>query len=771
MAYPQEGRRPARLALNAVRVIIPTVDIPAAVVPYDREVLHRCLDRDPQDVHAVRMGNELAVVPLVPGASLPAARQGLVAARHPTLVAGLAREAVLREVMTRADKGYRITRRRPLVVEAGGHATENIIPQRLGLPPWLKKRLVLEFDVRPLVCRGKVQVVLTCSHRLRTFIDVPVSELRERGVPLVGKSVSTVRETPDPKLVDRLGYAGRILAIEDDGSLRLEDSGEGSTTVPVGELYLEPSRSNFIAVVIALTQGRADDVLKEIAEAEAEWHGGIRTRDTVWNTIGWLRRCTGLFLADGVPMGLAEMLDQSVPAVGFPHAETFFKPKLSFGPGGKENRWAQKELDDTGPFDRESFGQKRLRIAVVCEPGFRPHIEQVVRDFLDGLPKVLGAGDRPLAPHPTGLLGRFRLDKPEVHYFTAAGDRGEDYAAAARAAIADATDRDGHWDLALMQVSREWRDRPYDDSPYWMGKAMFLKQGTVVQALSVEAIGMRDFPYAMALANVALGVYAKLGGRPWLLPARSRHAHEFVFGLGSHVEKHGRRGAGQRVVGIATMFTAQGAFVLDSRTSAVTYEGLPAALKAVVVDAIRRVRSDEAWGPDDPVRLVFHAFTQLGRDSANAVVEAVRELGLGRMDFAFLHVVEDHPFTVFDFEAEKDTKSPLAPERGQAIELADREWLVTLTGRKEVKGVGQGLPEPVLLRLHHLSTYADMAALSNQVSDFACHSWRTFSPARLPVTLGYADLIARQLSGLERTPGWDKDALLGNPVMRRPWFL
>lgn len=771
MAYRQEGRRPPRLVVNVVRVVIPTGTIPAAVMPYEREVLHRWLDREPQDVHAIRMGNEIAVVPLVPDAYLPSSRKGLVASHHPSLVAGLAREAVLREVMTRADKGYRITRRRPLVVEAGGQRTENVLPRDLGLPEWLKKRLVLEFDVRPLVCRGSVQVVLTCSHRLRTFIDVPVSVLRELGVPLVGRTVSSVREASDPKLADRLGYAGRILAVEDDGALTLEDFGDGVGTVPDSGLYLEPSRSNFAAVVTALTQGRADDVLKSVAEAEATWHGGIASRDTVGDAIGWLRRCTGLHLADGVPMVLGEMLDQLVLGAGFPRVEAFSKPRLSFGPGRRENSWAQKELEDAGPFDIRSFPRKKLRIAVVCEPGYRDTIEQVVHELLHGLPEVTSGGPAPLAPHPTGLVGRYRLAKPEVRYFPAAGDRGGDYADAARAAIADATDRDESFDLALLQVSREWRDRPYEDSPYWMGKAAFLKKGTVVQALSVEAVAMDRFPYAMALANVALGVYAKLGGLPWLLPAPGRHAHEFVFGLGSHVGKEGRRGAGQRVVGIATMFTAQGDFVLDSRTSAVSYDDLPGAIRTVVVDAIRRVRDEEAWRPDDPVRLIFHAFTQMGRDSAEAVIQAVRELGLKQMDFAFVHVVEDHPFTVFDFEAEKDRKSPLAPERGQAVELADREWLLTLTGRKEVKGLGQGLPDPVLLRLHHLSTYDDMAALSRQVSDFACHSWRTFMPARLPVTLGYADQIARQLSGLERTPGWDRDALLGNPVMRRPWFL
>ncbi len=772
MAFRAGARREPRLALNAVRIVIPAGTIPAAMVPYDRDTLYRLLDRDPQDVHALRMENELAVVPLVPDADLPAARQALRAADHPNLVAGLAREAVLREVMTRADRGYRITRRRPLVVEAGGVGTENVLPPELGLPEWLKRRLVLEFDVRTLVSRGAVQVVLTCSHRLRTFIDAPVSELREIGVPLAGKAVSTLQEVADPKLADRLGYAGRILSVDDDGTLTLEDHGDGSGTVPDSELYLEPSRSNFAAVVAALTQGRASDVLKALADIEAKWHGGGVTRDTVRKTIAWLRRCEGLTLADGVPMELGALLDQSVKGAGFPDVDVFPKPKLSFSPGGmRENRWAQRELDETGPYDRESFPLKKLRIAVVFEPAFRRNIAGIVEGFLYGLPDVRSQGTSPLAPHPTGLVGRFRLDEPQVGYFPAAGDRGEDYAEAARAAVADASDRDEQWDLALLQVSREWKERPYEDSPYWMGKAAFLKQGTVVQALSTETLAMEDLPYAMALANVALGVYAKLGGRPWLLPASRGDAHEFVFGLGSHVEKQGRRGAGQRVVGIATMFTAQGEFVLDSRTAAVGYEGLPDALRTVVVDAIRRVRSEERWRPDDPVRLIFHAFTQLGRESADAVVEAVKGLGLSRMDFAFLHVVEDHPFTVFDLEAEKDHKAPLAPERGQAIALGDREWLVTLTGRKEVKGSRQGLPDPILLRLHRRSTYSDMEALSRQVSDFACHSWRTFMPARLPVTLGYADQIARQLAGLERTPGWDRDAVAGSRVMRRPWFL
>lgn len=760
--------------MNAVRITIPTGGIPAAKVPYDRDTLHGFLDRDPQDVHAHRMGDELAVVPLASQADLPAPRQDLKAADHPGLVAALAREAIMREVMTRADKGYRVIRRRPLTVETGRPGNENVLPESLGLPAWLKKRLVLEFDVRALTLRGKTQVVLTCSHRLRTFIDVSVAELRDLGVPLVGKAVSTVRETADPKVVDRLGYAGRILAVDDDGVLTLEDHGDGSSTVADTDLFLEPSRANFAAVVTALTQGRSEKVLKAVTETESRWHGGVVTLDTVRKSFDWLRRCEALSLADGVPLEFKESLDQSVKGTPFPHTELFFKPKLSFDPGGgkrTQSSWSQKALEDIGPFDCESFTRKKLKFAVVCEAGELDGVKAVVSHFLQGMPGVTSPYDKSMLPHPTGLVGRFRLEEPEVVYFLASGDSGIDFANAARSAVSEAAGRDERWDLALLHVSREWQDRPHGDSPYWMAKATFLKQGTVVQALSAETIAMEDFQYACALANLALATYAKLGGLPWLLPAPPGEAHEFVIGLGSHVQKEGRRGAGQRVVGIATMFTAQGAYLLDSRTSAVGYDELPASLRSVVEDVIRRVRSEEAWRPDDPVRLIFHAFTQLGRDCAEAVIEAVKGLGLTRMDFAFLHVVEEHPFTTFDLDADRDRKAPLAPERGMAVEMSDREWVVTLTGRKEVKGERQGLPNPVQLRLHDLSTYRNMRALSRQVSDFACHSWRTFTPSRLPVSLSYADQIARQLAGLERTPGWDKDAVLGNPVMRRPWFL
>lgn len=768
MAYGIKERKKPVLALNAVRLATPDVPLPGVVVPYDRDALHAYLDREAQDVFAVRHADGMVVIPLTPAADLPGERQPLSAAYNLRLVATLAREAVFRLLLLKADKGYQVIRRRPPTVVAV--KPENIIPEGLGLPEFLRRRLVLEFGTRVVEpTGGDAYVVLTCSKRLRTSIDLDCGRLRELGVPLLGAAVASFEDDIDPKVQGRLRYAGQVIEVR-DATVLLADHGDRPAEVPADHLFLESTRVNFRKVVETLTQGRAESVLKGVEAADSEWHSGPKTLETLHAALGWLGGI-GLELADGVPMRFEERLDQAAGG-RFPRSRVIWKPKLCFDPGGAPDArvsWAQKGLDATGPYDRGSFAAKRPRITVVCEAAERALTEAMVDHLLHGLPEIQTQGPSPLKPHGTGLLGRFRLDSPDVRFFDAADDGANQYLEAARKALGHASARDQCWDLALIQVRRAWRERAYDDSPYWAAKAAFLKRGTPVQAISLDLGGLDKIGYASAMANMSLAIYAKLGGVPWLLPSRTSTDHELVFGLGSHTVRQGRRGPGERVVGIATLFSGQGHYFLDSRTAAVPFGDYPAALKATIVDAVTRIRAEENWMSDDSVRLVFHAFTQMGRETVDAVSAAVTELGLRRARFAFLHVVEDHPFTAFD-RSSAIGRGAYAPQRGQVVELSEREWLLTLTGGEQLKGDRQGLPDPLLLRLHDLSTHRAMDVLAEQVSDFAMHSWRTFGPARLPITLGYANEVARQLAGLERTPNWDSDAVEGR-VMRRPWFL
>lgn len=753
------------VALNAIRLITPTSPIPVVIIPYDRDQMHELLDRETHDVYATRLDElKMAVVPLAHDALLPGEPEYVDARTQIRLFASLAREAVFRHLKA-IPGGYRVTRRRPPTVES--IKQKNIVPAAAGLPDWVQKRRTLTFETRTFSAdEGSDYVVLTCAERFRPLIDRTCGELSGLQVTLLGRYVSAWVPSGDQQLADQLRLAGLVRGIDGE-HLLLDDYGEGPDRIHRDNAYLEPSLRNFRAVVEALKFDNAERSLRSIQEAEGALREGKKQLDGIQQTLTWLSR-QNLSIADGVPLEFGDLLSQKSEAP-FPFTETFEKAKLSFDPSGSNTMsWPQGGLDRHGPYDSSSFERKRPRIAVICEARERGNVSSAIADFLNGVPDAQSR--QGLKPHEAGLIGRYKLQRAHVEFFEASSDAAADYALASRTALAGAAEIDQPWDLAVLQVRRLWKERAPHDSPYWAAKAAFLKRDVPVQALSVEMLAMGRFEYACALANASLASYAKLGGTPWLLRSRPSTDHELVFGLGSHTRKEGRRGAGERVVGITTVFSSQGHYLLDARTGAVAFDDYPAALRSMLVEAIERVRRDEAWRASDAVRLVFHAFIQMRRETVDAVIDAVEGLGLSRVSFAFLHVAEDHPFTVFDQAMEKG-RGAYGPKRGQAVELSDHEWLVSMTGREQMNAQFQGLPDPVLLRLHERSTFRDMRTLAKQAADFGCHSWRTFGNARVPITLQYADEIAKQLAGLEMTPGWDSEDAAVSRIMRRPWFL
>ena len=115
-------------------------------------------------------------------------------------------------------------------------------------------------------------------------------------------------------------------------------------------------------------------------------------------------------------------------------------------------------------------------------------------------------------------------------------------------------------------------------------------------------------------------------------------------------------------------------------------------------------------------------------------------------------------------------KGVFAPERGLSVGIGETETLLCFTGGRELKQARDGMPLPSLLRLHHRSTFRDMTYLTRQAFDFSNHTWRMFTPAPLPITIHYSELMVRLLTGLRHVPDWDPDTML-SPISRTRWFL
>jgi hypothetical protein len=487
-----------------------------------------------------------------------------------------------------------------------------------------------------------------------------------------------------------------------------------------------------------------------------------------------LRDKANLEAVPGVPIRIGTLIGSS--NADFPPNEIMPKPVLVFDPSGsRKDEWSERGLKTSGPYDQRTFSPKKLNIAVICQAKHEGQVDRFVAKFLDGMPGAV-SGKNSVARYGDGFIRRFNLEKPRVAFFTTATASAQDYVEASRKALQQAADEGFKWNLALVQVEEEFKKYNGDDNPYYATKAILLKRDVAVQSVRLETMALSDANLVFAMNHVSLATYAKLGGVPWLLAAKQTVAHELVIGLGSHTVSGSRTGSHKRFVGITTVFSSDGSYLLSDKTAVVPFEKYADALYDTLKRAITQVRKQDNWRSTDKVRLVFHMFKPPKDTEADAIKRTVDDLGLENVTFAFVHIAPGNPYIVFDNSQpgigyRDPKKGILGPSRGLHIKLGDNESLVVFSGASELKQASDGMPRPVLLKLHRHSTFRDMTYLGRQAFEFSGHSWRMLAPEPFPITIRYSDLIAERLSGLADVPNWDAEAVQFGQIGRTLWFL
>lgn len=146
--------------------------------------------------------------------------------------------------------------------------------------------------------------------------------------------------------------------------------------------------------------------------------------------------------------------------------------------------------------------------------------------------------------------------------------------------------------------------------------------------------------------------------------------------------------------------------------------------------------------------------------------------------FAFLHIAHNHAFFLLDdtqkgvpdYRNRGKSKGEWLPGRGGNVKLDANNYLLQLTGPRELKTYKQGMARPLLIKLDEASTFKDIDYLAQQIYSFAHLSWRSFFPSSTPVTILYSQLIAQLLGNLRDISFWDSDNIL-NKLRFSRWFL
>lgn len=612
-----------------------------------------------------------------------------------------------------------------------------------------------ELTGRVLRRRGQpVLPGLLVGTKTRVEIDETAELLRDRGLDLVGREVLWPEPTSDGGT--RLRSAGRVVLVE--GDIATAVGPDGSQRLALRDLRLAGRRET-VNDLVAL----AGD------SARAQWDSAQRRMDDWKSPPKRLARLRSF--ADRLSRGPIDLgggaalqvrgLEQVSAGTDEGRFAVLESPVYVFDVGRtRTDAKARSGLDRHGPFSKEQFGTRVRRAVVVTPTAFKGSAELFMRSLLDGIPNARVYG--------SGFARKYRVTDLELTFQTFEVTRPE--ARGYREACKDALAAGELPDLAFVVIEERHRHAGSDD-PYLVAKSLFLSQGVPVQELELETINSPAGARPFILDNVALAAYAKMGGTPFVMAAQTPMAHELVFGIGSALVQQRDGGPGERVVGITSVFSADGNYLLSHRSTEVPFREYPSALAESLTRTVGDVAQRNGWADGDEVRLVFHGFHRMRNENARAIKTVVEALGRYRVEYAFVHVNEDHDWFLFDTRPGRQAPDGLVPDRGRVVPLSRSEALLTVTGPAELRNRPGLAPQPLVIELHPESTFKDLGYLANQVYRFTAMSWRSFAPSARPITIAYSDRIASLLGRLRDVPNWNADVLDSHRMRQSRWFL
>jgi Piwi domain len=677
--------------------------------------------------------------------------------------------------LSRHIQGYDPYRMRPYTFLAKKQELVAAALRSVGIAP---TRLLAGFQVRP---RYALEVRLTELRNdqpfLGLFVDIAtrrmvtadLEELAEAGIALAGLHV--IHREPEP---GRPMLVGRIESVA-GGTVRLSDSFSGEDSVAAA-VTLEGSSAVFRRCLSHVLGSHYESFEQaRMREEDQVLTGPARERQTREMGV-FLTRNSPLMIAPGLQCTIGERIaitnapDYRTVVRAHPVEYCFDAAKT------KRSEYAWAGIESHGPFSRETFPRKSPRIAVVFPDTVQGPVEAFLRALRDGIQPRRG---RPA--FGGGFAKTYGLTNPEFLLvqvpWLRAGDR--PFAALYREAIERFIERQESVDAAIVVLLDEHADLPGVDSPYLNAKAWLLMAGIPSQEMRLSKIRQPPEGLQWILQNVTLALYAKMGGVPWTVDHDLTINDEIVIGIGNAELSGSRFEPRQRFVGITTVFRGDGNYLLNNISRECAYADYAEMLHASTLQVLREIRERNGWRAGDTVRIVCHSAKPVRNIEVGRIVaDCVKELaGEQTIEFAFLTVGSEHPFTISDraqpgLEARNTTarKGQYAPERGTIVQVGRYQRLLAVNGPRLIKRPGAPLPDPLLTRLHPASDFRDLTYLTEQVLKFTSLSWRSTLPVHQPVTIYYSELIATLLARFRELPDWSP-AMLNTKLRASRWFL
>lgn len=646
------------------------------------------------------------------------------------------------------------------------------------LPDKLKDRIgykkLIEVQLRLTEINGKKRFGFLINIRRNWIFDISCAELHEEGFDLKGLDVLHAETLPGLTniLAPNEEFVGVLKEINEHKAK--VETNEGLKEFELSELFIRKTKFNIgNYLTFATTQQKSDEVLNIIDSKRSDIYNPKNLYSEITKIAEHLFTENGqpllfqnkdsfCFTVDSKPLSVSNTIELKTPTFIFDHAAT------------KTNNYnPDAGLSNYGPYDSITFDIKSPNILCICNRTTRGFFTNFLSGLKDGLPQS--------KYFQKGLQKKYDLQDVQFNIKEIQDYTINEYVNAIR------NDDDSKPHLAIIEIPAAFKRYEDRNNPYYAIKAKLLSLEIPVQYVTTEIVKSHN---EYILNSLALQIYAKLGGIPWVLPSQRSVDREIVIGIGhSWLRKNQYVGSEQnRVVGITTFLSSDGQYLLADKVKDVAFENYFTELLKSLKNSIQRLSTEQGWSEGETVRLIFHIFKPIKNTEFDVISQLVKEINQYKIKFAFVTISQSHPNMLFDINQQGVQKygssnviGAFIPSRASNVFLDAETCIVQMLGANELKTSKQGMSKPIQIKIRTPQgnydnnglndlIFHDLSYITQQIFSFTYLSWRSFLPGEEPATMKYSNLISRLLGRMRSVPGWDADSL-NYGLKRKKWFL
>lgn len=606
------------------------------------------------------------------------------------------------------------------------------------------------------------------------IFDKTCSELHSEGFEMVGLDVLHAETLPSLTniLAPNEEFIGVLQSIE--GTKAKVNTNEGVKEFELKELFIRKSKFNIGNYLsFAISQHKSEEILSLIESKRSEVYNAKNLHTEISNIAKRLFLENGqkvlfqnrdgfCFSVDSEPLSVNNSTELKAPTFIFDYAST-----------KTQNSYPDIGLTNFGPYDSITFDTKSPNVLCICNRNNRGYFSSFLSNLKDGIPQS--------RYFQKGLLKKYDLQDVNYDIRELQTYNFDEYLNIIK------NYDENKPSIAIIEIPSDFKKLSDSNNPYYKIKAKLLSLEIPVQYVTSERIKDHN---EYILNSIALQIYAKLGGTPWVLPSQPSVDREIIIGVGhSWLRQNQYKGAEQnRVVGITTFLSSDGQYLLGDKVKDVAFENYFDELLKSLKNSIKRLSSEQGWSDGDTIRFIFHIFKPIKNTEFEVISRLVKDTPQYKIKFAFVTISKVHPNLLFDINQKgvqkygsNNTKGEYIPIRASNVILDSETCLVQMFGANELKTAKHGMSSPIQIKIRtpqgkyqndqvNELLYYDLTYITQQIFSFTYLSWRSFLPGEQPATMLYSDLISKLLGKMRNVSGWDADSL-NYSLKRKKWFL